>query len=198
MSVLSIAGTAAWHRNAAWQQGLGLCPLFAVTASVENAAGLAAASALVLIGSAAAVATLRGLLPADARLPCFVLIIATFTASATMLMEAFAFNLYARIALFAQLVVTNCMILGRIEQFASRQSPLKAVADAAGTAAGFAIALLALGAARELLATAVPLAALAPGAFIVAGLLLAAGRVLAARRPGFPRGVSWRRRGMLN
>lgn len=175
---------AAWQRNAAWVQGLGLCPLFAVTASVENAAGLALASGCVLIGSAVAVSALRAFVPAAVRLPCFVLVIATFTASATMLMEAFAFDLYARVALFAQLVVTNCMILGRMEQFASRQPPLAAALDAAGTAIGFAIALLALGAAREALAHGVPLAALAPGAFIIAGLLLAGGRALAGAGGG--------------
>lgn len=170
---------AVWRRNAAWVQGLGLCPLFAVTASVGNAAGLALASGCVLIGSAVVVSALRTMVPGAVRLPCLVLVIATFTTSAAMLMEAFAFDLYARIALFAQLVVTNCMILGRMEQFASRQPPLPAALDAAGTAVGFAVALLALGAAREALAHGVPLAALAPGAFIVAGLMLAMGRALA-------------------
>ncbi|GIS19325.1 MAG: hypothetical protein CM15mP120_12410 [Pseudomonadota bacterium] len=73
--------------------------------------------------------------------PCFVLIIATFTTLTVMLLEAFAFELYLRIALFIQIIVTNCMILGRAESFASRQPVGAAVLDALGTAVGFAIAL---------------------------------------------------------
>lgn len=182
MSTLRLAKAAAWERNAAWAQGLGLCPLFAVTTSVENAAALAAASAMVLVGAAAAVSALRAFVPTAARLPCFVLVIATLTASVTMMAEAFAFSVYAKVALFLQLVVTNCMILGRIEQFASRQPAPRAVLDALGTAAGFALALLALAVARQSLGHAVPLATLAPGGFIVAGLSLAAARALAWRR----------------
>lgn len=182
MSTVRLAKDAAWERNAAWAQGLGLCPLFAVTTSVENAAALAVASGAVLVGAAAAVSALRKLVPAAARLPCFVLIIATLTASVTMMAEAFAFSVYAKVALFLQLVVTNCMILGRIEQFASRQPTPLALLDAFGTAAGFALALLALAVARQSLGQAVPLATLAPGGFIVAGLLLAAARAVAAHR----------------
>ena len=186
---LKLVKAAAVERNAAWAQGLGLCPLFAVTTSIENAAALAAASGVVLVGAAAAVAALRSLVPADVRLPCFVLIIATLTASVTMLAEAFAFDVYTRVALFLQLVVTNCMILGRMEQFASRNPVPRATLDALGTALGFAFALLALGAVREALAGAVPLAALAPGGFIVAGLLLALGRAATARTRREPRRV---------
>ena len=91
---------------------------------------------------------LRNFVPAAARLPCFVLVIATLTASVTMMAEAFAFSVYAKVALFLQLVVTNCMILGRLEQFASRQPAPRAILDALGTAAGFALALLALAVAR--------------------------------------------------
>lgn len=182
MSTLRLAKDAAWERNAAWAQGLGLCPLFAVTTSVENAAALALASGTVLVGAAVAVSALRHLVPAAARLPCFVLVIATLTASVTMVAEAFAFSVYAKVALFLQLVVTNCMILGRIEQFASRQPAPLALLDALGTAAGFALALLALAVARQTLGQAVPLATLAPGGFIVAGLLLAAARAVGAHR----------------
>ncbi len=167
---------AAWHHNPAWGRLLGLCPLLAVTTTLENALGLAAASAFVVVGSAGTVSLIRAFVPADVRLPVFVLVIATFTSAATMLMQAYAFDLYERVALFVQIIVTNCMILGRLEQFASRQPPGRALADAFGTACGFAVALIALGAVRELAASVVPLAALAPGAFILAGLLLAAAR----------------------
>ena len=173
---MGVFNDAAWSHNPAWGRLLGLCPLLAVTTSIENALGLAVASAFVVVGSAVTVSMIRALVPAEVRLPFFVLIIATFTSAATMLMQAYAFDLYERVALFVQIIVTNCMILGRLEQFASKQPIGRTLADALGTACGFAIALVVLGAARELAALAVPLASLAPGAFIIAGLLLAAAR----------------------
>lgn len=199
-SLQKTIATGAVANNPVWVQLLGLCPLLAVSNSVTNAIGLALASAAVLIGSNSVIALLRHRIPEFARLPCFVLIIASFTTVAVLLMQAFTYELYLKIALFVQIIVTNCMILGRAEAFASKQTVAAAFADALGTAAGFAIALLTLGAVRELIATGglfdqmemlfgataaswhlsltddpsgMLLAALPPGAFIVAGLLLA-------------------------
>lgn len=187
-------------KNPAWAQLLGLCPLLAVSATVTNALALACASAFVLIGSNLCISLLRRIIPDLARLPCFVLIIATFTTVTTMVLEAYAYELYVKIALFVQIIVTNCMILGRAEAFASRQPVGRACLDAMGTALGFALALVGLGMARETLAFGtllrdadllfgpsaaawqitfgvgggpLPLAAYAPGAFLVAGLLFA-------------------------
>ena len=173
MSILNRFTEAAVARNPAWVQLLGLCPLLAVSNTIANAAGLAVASAVVLIGSATLVSLVRRFIPADVRLPCFVLVIATFTTLVNLAMEAYAFGLYQRIALFVQIIVTNCMILARIEQVASKEPIGRTLLDACGAAAGFAAAILALGAAREVLAIGFPLAALPPGAFLVAGLLLA-------------------------
>jgi electron transport complex protein RnfE len=199
--------TAAIASNPAWAQLLGLCPLLAVSTSVVNALALSMASAFVLLGSNITIAAVRRWIPEFARLPSFVLVIATFTTCAMLLMQAFAFELYLRIALFVQIIVTNCMILGRVEAFASRQPVSRAFLDAAGTACGFALALLALGAARELLGQGtlmagmeqlIPgselwrlsisqdgrgllLASLPPGAFIIAGLLLGAGKAMVRR-----------------
>ena len=185
--------------NPAWAQLLGLCPLLAVSNTVANATGLALASAFVVIGSNTSISLLRRIIPDIARLPCFVLIIATFTTLTVMVLEAYAFDLYSRIALFVQIIVTNCMILGRAEVFASRQPVGRAIMDAIGTAIGFAIALLTLGAVREALGQGtlmddmdllfgpaaaalkvdlfstppLALALLPPGAFLIAGLLLA-------------------------
>ena len=185
--------------NPAWAQLLGLCPLLAVSNSVVNALGLALASGFVLVGSNLMISLLRHRIPDVARLPCFILIIATFTTLTVMILEAFAFTLYLRIALFIQIIVTNCMILGRAESFASRQPVGAAVLDALGTALGFAIALLVLGAVREVLGhgtllremdllfgeqaagwtfhivadAPLPLALFPPGAFLLAGLLFA-------------------------
>ena len=188
----------AFANNPVWGQLLGLCPLLAVSTSISNALGLAFASSLVLIGANGLIALLRHRIPEFVRLPCFVLIIASFTTIAMLLMQAFAFDLYEKIALFIQIIVTNCMILGRAEIFASRQPVAAALTDAIGTAVGFTIALIALGGVRELLATGglfadmdllfgagaarwhvsllpggMLLAALPPGAFIITGLLLA-------------------------
>ncbi|MBX3705394.1 MAG: electron transport complex subunit RsxE [Pseudomonadales bacterium] len=195
-------------RNPAWTQLLGLCPLLAVTTSVVNSVALALSSAMVLIGANLAVSCLRRWIPDFARLPAYVLIIATFTTCAVLLLEAYAFDLYLRIALFVQIIVTNCMILARAEAFASRQPPGLALLDALGTAAGFALALLVLGALREALGhgtlfagmellfgpaaagwridlpgldAGLLLVSLPPGAFIVAGLLLGAGHAIRTR-----------------
>lgn len=205
--------TAMLRRNPAWAQLLGLCPLLAVSSSTVNALALALASAGVLIGSNLAISAVRRWIAPFARLPTFVLIIASFTTCAVLLLEAYAFELYLRIALFVQIIVTNCMILGRAEAFASRQGPWRTLFDAAGTAAGFAIALIALGMVRELFGQGTlfagmellfgPAAAawelrvpgvsqgllligLPPGAFIVAGLLLAAGNALRMRGASLP------------
>lgn len=198
--------SAALGHNPAWSQLLGLCPLLAVSTSVVNALALALASALVLVGSNLSISLLRHWIPGFVRLPAFVLVMATFTTCAMLLMEAYAFAVYLEIALFVQIIVTNCMILARAEAFASRQPPWPALLDALGTALGFAAALLALGGVREALGhgtlfagmdtlfgpaaagwgvslgtSGVLLAALPPGAFIIAGLLLAAGNALGNR-----------------
>ena len=209
----STFASAAFARNPAWVQLLGLCPLLAVSNNVVNALGLSLASAFVLLGSNCTIAVIRSWIPSYARLPCFVLIIATFTTCTVLLLQAFAFDLYLRITLFVQIIVTNCMIVGRIEAFASKQPLPKAFLDAAGTACGFAIALLALGAIRELIGhgtlfagmellfgpTALSwqltinpneqgllIATLPPGAFIIAGLLLGFGNALLKMRAPVP------------
>ena len=209
---MSAAGTstfsrAAIERNPAWVQLLGLCPLLAVSNSLVNATGLALASGFVMLGSSLTISALRAWIPQVVRLPCFVLVIATFTTLSVMLLEAYAFELYLRIALFVQIIVSNCMILGRVEAFASRQGPMQAGLDALGTAAGFALALLALGGVREALGQGslfagmehlfgpavanwridlgggqpLLIALLPPGAFIIAGLLLGLGNALRNR-----------------
>lgn len=165
---------AALRRNPASAQLLGLCPLLAVSNTVATAAGLAVASATVLVGSATLVSLLRKVIPTDVRLPCFVLVVATFTTLVNLAMEAYAFALHQRIAIFVQIIVTNCMILARLEQVAAKERFGRTLLDAVAASAGFALAILALGAVRELIALGFPLAALPPGAFVIAGLLLAA------------------------
>jgi len=197
-------------RNPAWVQLLGLCPLLAVSNSLVNALALSLASGFVIVGANGSIAALRHAIPEFARLPSFVLVIATFTTCAVLLLEAYAFELYVRVALFVQIIVTNCMILGRAEAFASRMPPARAMADAAGTALGFALALLGLGSAREIVGrgtlgadlelllgpvaagwqlelpgwNGLLLATLPPGAFLMAGLLLGTATALHRRLRG--------------
>lgn len=165
--------TAMLARNPAWVQLLGLCPLLAVSNTLANAAALAAASTFVVVGSSTLVAAVRHHIPDFARLPVLVLIIATFTTITTLVLEAFAYQTYLQVALFVQIIVTNCMILNRAETFASHNSVGRSFLDALGTGVGFAIALLALGALRETLSPLAPVVQYPPGAFIIAGLALA-------------------------
>ena len=185
--------------NPVWIQLLGLCPLLAVSNTLANALALAGASAFVLISSNTLISILKSHIPYFIRLPCFVLIISTFTTIAVLLLEAFAFELYLQIALFIQIIVTNCAILERAESFASKNSILASFFDALGTSIGFAIAIITLGLVREILGRGtllenlnlllgqpnisytivffesppISLANFPPGAFIIAGLLLA-------------------------
>jgi len=199
------------EQNPAWIQLLGLCPLMAVSHTIVNSLGLGLASMFVLLGSNLVISLLRHRIPGHLRLPLFVLIIATFTTCVTMLMQAFTFELYERMALYIQIIVTNCIILSRAEVCASKQKLSVAIMDALGVGLGFTIALLALGAFRELLAygtlfrdmellfgpfaanwslALIPenftlrLAALPPGAFIVAGLLMALVKACSHKTPG--------------
>ena len=192
------------QNNPVWTQLLGLCPLLAVSNTVANALALALASSFVLISSNTLISTLRSLIPDFMRLPCFVLIISTFTTMTVLILEAFAFEIYLQVALFIQIIVTNCAILERAESFASKNSIFSSFLDAVGTSIGFAIAIIALGFAREILgngtlfenlwfltgsaedlytillfdAAPFPVASLPPGAFLVAGLLLAASKAI--------------------
>ena len=196
---------AAVTNNPAWAQLLGLCPLLAVSTTVTNALGLAFASLFVLVGANTVISLLRRWIAPFARLPVFVLVIATFTTTAVLVMQAYLFDVYQQVALFVQIIVTNCMILGRVEACASRQPPPIAIADAVGTGVGFAAALIVLAGAREILGRGTLLAGMdrlfgpaaagwqlqivpgdltllivvmPPGAFIIAGVLLALVRTL--------------------
>lgn len=135
--------------------------------------GLAVASTFVLLGSATIISMIRKLIPDNVRLPIFVLVIATFTTVAVMVMEALAWSLYMQIALFMQIIVTNCMILGRINLVASRSPLGHAIVDALKTSSEFAFILILLGSLREVLAPIFPLAQHPAGAFLIFGLLIA-------------------------
>jgi electron transport complex protein RnfE len=189
-----------WKNNPAIVQLLGLCPLLAVTGTVVNAIGLGLATTLVLITSNTCVSLIRNIVSDAVRLPAFVMIIASAVTAIELLMQAFSYELYQILGIFLPLITTNCVILGRADGFASKNSLAPAVYDGFIMGAGFGAVLVLLGALRELAGTGALfanmdllfgpgaadwkvvlfddyqpflLAILPPGAFIFTGLIIA-------------------------
>lgn len=147
----SLIGDGLWRNNPGFVQLLGLCPLLAVSNTVINALGLALATTLVLVASNTTVSLIRRVVRPEIRIPIFVLVIASFVTAVELLMNAFLHQLYLILGIFIPLIVTNCAIIGRAEAFARHQPVGIAALDGLAMGGGFAIALLALGGARELL-----------------------------------------------
>lgn len=140
------------HSNAALVQLLGLCPLLAVSNTLVNAIGLAIATLFVITLTNCLISIARPLLFHEIRIPVFVLIIAGTVTVMSLLLEAWWFDLHKSLGIFLPLIVTNCMILARAEACASKVAPWSAIKDGFATGLGFAVALVLLGAMRELLA----------------------------------------------
>ena len=130
-----------------------LCPLLAVTGTVVNAIGLGLATILVLLGSNIAVSLIRNYVNDSIRLPAFVMIIASLVTCAELLMQAFTYELYTILGIFIPLIVTNCVIMGRADAFASRNAIKESFIDGFFMSIGFMLVLVILGAMRELLGT---------------------------------------------
>lgn len=200
-----------WQQNTGLVVLLGLCPLLAVSSTVVNAIGLGLATTLTLVFSNLSVSLARSLLRPEIRIPAYVLIIASAVTVIQLLMQAWFHDLYRVLGIFIPLIVTNCAIIGRAEAFASRNAPLPSMIDGLATGLGFFIALVALGAFREVVGrgtlfsqarlmfgdlgesmqlTLIPdhpgflLAILPPGAFISLGLLIAGRKWLDAKLSG--------------
>lgn len=197
------------ERNPGFVQLLGLCPLLAVSTSVASALGLGLATIAVLVTSNALAALAGPFLPREVRLAVFVVTIGAAVTAVELAMAAWWPGLHATLGIFLPLIVTNCLVLARAESFASRNPLPRAVLDGLAMGTGFLLALLALGASRELLGRGslgadlhlllgaefaqsgwrvFPegdgwlFALLPPGAFILLGLMLALGNVRAAAR----------------
>ncbi len=140
-----------WKNNPALVQLLGLCPLLGVSNSVVNALGLGIATILVVMGSNIAVSLIRHQVSDAIRLPVFVMIIAAFTTCIELLMQAYTYELYKILGIFIPLIVTNCVILGRADSFASKNPVHLSALDGFMMGAGFASVLLVLGCLRELI-----------------------------------------------
>ncbi len=142
-----------WKENPVFVQLLGLCPALAVTNSAINGVAMGVATMFVLIGSSLLVSLLRNFIPKPVRITTYIIIIATFVSVADMGLQALLPVIHKELGAFIALIVVNCLILGRQEAFASRNTPGKAVADAVGMSVGFTGALTLLGGIREVLGT---------------------------------------------
>ncbi|MFH2138569.1 MAG: electron transport complex subunit E [Candidatus Omnitrophota bacterium] len=137
--------------NPTFKLMLGLCPTLAVTVTAENGLGIGIAATFVLLGSNIFVSLIKNFVPPQVRIPCYILIIATFVTIAKLVLQAYFPMLYAKLGLFVDIMVVNCIILGRAEAFASKNSITLSVADALGMGVGFTLAATLIGAVREIL-----------------------------------------------
>ena len=140
-----------WRENPVLIQMLGLCPALAVTNTVANSIAMGLATFFVLCGSSFLVSMFKRFIPHEVRISTYILIIASFVTVADMTLEALVPVIHKALGAFIPLIVVNCMILGRQEAFAAKRSVGRSLLDAAGTGVGFIIALLMLGAVREVI-----------------------------------------------
>ena len=140
-----------WERNPVFVQVLGMCPVLAVSNTAMNALAMGLATSFVLLMSNLVVSAIRGSVPQQVRIVTFILIIATFVTIVDYAIQAISLDLHKALGAFISLIVVNCLILGRAEAFASRNGVIPSVMDALGMGCGFTIALLCLGAVREIL-----------------------------------------------
>ncbi len=140
-----------WKQNPVFVHLLGMCPVLAVTNTAMNALAMGLATAFVLLMSNLVVSTLRHVIPKEVRIVTFILVIATFVTIVDYLIQAISLDLHKALGAFISLIVVNCLILGRAEAFASKNSVFRSLLDALGMGIGFTMALLCLGGVREIL-----------------------------------------------
>ncbi len=186
MSVIKEFTKGIVKENPVFVMALGLCPVLAVSSSVENAIGMGAAATFVLVFSNIFISLIKGFIPSKIRIPSYIVVIASFVTIVDMVMEAYVPALHKNLGLFIPLIVVNCIILGRAEAFAGKNNLIKSIFDGFGMGLGFTLALIVIATIREILgagqflgfnvlpATFKPMlvAILAPGAFLVMGLLM--------------------------
>lgn len=186
MNVIQEFTKGIYRENPVFRLMLGLCPVLAVSSTVENAVGMGAAVIFVLMCSNLLVSLVRSFVPAKIRIPVFIIIIATFVTIVDLVMHGFFPALHKSLGLFIPLIVVNCIILGRAEAFASRNNPFYSVIDALGMGIGFTLALMIIATFREVLGNGtwfglpvfgsaykpVLLMVLSPGAFLTIGMII--------------------------
>ena len=190
-SKLSILTKGFFKENPTLILVLGCCPTLAVTTSVTNALGMGAATTFVLLMSNMLISALKNIIPDKVRIPSYIVIIATFVSMIDLLIQGFLPSLSASLGVFIPLIVVNCIVLGRAEAFANKNTVFDSLLDGLGMGIGFTIALTLIGGIREILGSGsflgyqfIPseynmlIFVLAPGAFIVFGFVMAAVRFL--------------------
>jgi len=165
---------------------LGMCPTLAVTSSAENGLGMGLSTTFVLVGSNVVISLLKDIIPSKVRIPAFIVVIATFVTIVDMSLQATMYDLHKTLGLFIPLIVVNCIILGRAEAFASKNSVMDSFWDGLLMGLGFTFTLFILGAIREVLGSGsllgyrfladttptILMFVLAPGAFITLGFMI--------------------------
>ncbi|HBJ76837.1 MAG TPA: electron transport complex subunit RsxE [Porphyromonadaceae bacterium] len=182
MSVKNILLNGILKENPTFVLLLGMCPTLGTTSSALNGMGMGLATTFVLACSNFFISLLKNLIPEKVRIPSFIVVIATFVSILQMLMQAYLPSLYESLGLFIPLIVVNCIVLGRAEAFAVKNTPVDSIFDGLGMGLGFTFALTILGTIREFLGTGtifslhifpedwgILLLVLAPGGFLVLG-----------------------------
>ena len=202
-----IAANGVWKQNTSLIQILGLCPLLAVTTNLVNGVMLSLATIIVMAIAGLAVATLRNLIPHEIRIPVFILIVAALVTVVDLLFNANLHQLYLVLGIFIPLIVTNCIVLARVEAFAAKNEPGNSTVDGIAMGIGLTLVLAVLGAMREVVGSGTLLsgidmiipgaqpivlfgadypgfliAILPPGAFIALGCLIAGRNWIEARK----------------
>jgi len=139
-----------FRENPIFVIALGLCPALAVSVSLENALGMGIAASFVLVFSNCIISGIRNIVPSRIRIPCFIVVIASFVTIVELLMAGFSPQLAKQLGIFVPLIVVNCIILGRAESFASRNRMLPSILDGLGMGLGFTLALSCVAIIREL------------------------------------------------
>lgn len=177
---------------------LGTCPTLATSTSIISALSMGIAATIVLIGSNIVISALRKVIPDTVRIPCYIVIIAGFVTAVQMLLQAFLPEIYDMLGVYLALIVVNCIILGRAEMFARKNTVLDSALDGIGMGLGFLVALLIIATIREVLgngsfagmeisflqAFKIPVLVQAPGGFLVYGLVIAVMNKLTEKRGG--------------
>ena len=173
---------------------LGLCPALAVSVSLENALGMGLAASFVLVFSNCIISGIRNIVPNRIRIPCFIVVIASFVTIVELLMAAFSPQLAKQLGIFVPLIVVNCIIMGRAESFASKNRILPSILDGLGMGLGFTLALSAVAIIRELLGSGkilgftifqgyppATIMILPPGALLTLGMLIGLTNLIKSR-----------------
>ncbi|MDO4481211.1 MAG: electron transport complex subunit E [Bacillota bacterium] len=166
---------------------LGACPVLATTTQASNALGMGAAATAVLLCSNVFISLLRKVIPDKVRIPCYIVLIASFVTIVQMVLNAYVYSVYDALGIFLPLIVVNCIILGRAEMFANKNSVVDSALDAIGMGIGFTLTLFIMASVREIFGNGtwygipIPVLAdnpisimtMAPGGFFVFGVLIA-------------------------